>query len=176
MEVYFIRHTAVDVESGTVYGQTDVPLKESFESEAEVVKQELDTIEFDYSYVSPLSRCRKLADYCGFSHAEVDKRILELNFGEWEMKKLGEINDPLLRDWYDDYLSIRIPGGESFSDQFERVSDFIRELREKSFKKVAVFTHGGVIACVKVFYGMIKPEEALSSQTPFGGILKIAEL
>ena len=34
MKVYLIRHTAVDVPSGTCYGQTDVPLKSTFEAEA----------------------------------------------------------------------------------------------------------------------------------------------
>ena len=34
MEVILIRHTSVDVPVGICYGQTDVPLKESFEEEA----------------------------------------------------------------------------------------------------------------------------------------------
>ena len=31
MEVIFIRHTSVDVPPGVCYGQTDVPLRNSFE-------------------------------------------------------------------------------------------------------------------------------------------------
>ena len=38
MEVLLIRHTAVEVAPGICYGQTDVPLKSTFEQEAEVVK------------------------------------------------------------------------------------------------------------------------------------------
>ena len=33
MEVIFIRHTSVDVPPGVCYGQTDVPLRHSFEQE-----------------------------------------------------------------------------------------------------------------------------------------------
>lgn len=34
MVIYFMRHTAVDVPQGVCYGQTDVPLKPTFEMEA----------------------------------------------------------------------------------------------------------------------------------------------
>ena len=34
MEVTFIRHTSVDVPPGVCYGQSDVPLRDSFEQEA----------------------------------------------------------------------------------------------------------------------------------------------
>ena len=42
MEIYLIRHTSVDVPAGYAYGQTDVPLKPTFEEEAEEVKKWLE--------------------------------------------------------------------------------------------------------------------------------------
>lgn len=36
MEVILIRHTSVDVPTGVCYGQTDVPLRATFEQEAAV--------------------------------------------------------------------------------------------------------------------------------------------
>lgn len=41
MEIYLVRHTSVDVPAGYAYGQTDVPLRPSFEDEAEAVKKDL---------------------------------------------------------------------------------------------------------------------------------------
>lgn len=41
MEVIFIRHTSVDVPPGVCYGQTDVPLRNSFEQEAAVTSGNL---------------------------------------------------------------------------------------------------------------------------------------
>ena len=35
MEIYLIRHTSVDVPAGYAYGQTDVPLKPTFEEEVQ---------------------------------------------------------------------------------------------------------------------------------------------
>lgn len=55
MEVIFIRHTSVDVPPGVCYGQTDVPLRNSFEQEAAVTSGNLKSYrpkgrDFDYVY------------------------------------------------------------------------------------------------------------------------------
>lgn len=39
MEIYLVRHTSVNVPAGYAYGQTDVPLRPTFEKEAEAVKR-----------------------------------------------------------------------------------------------------------------------------------------
>ena len=93
MKVYLVRHTSVDVAPGTCYGQTDVPLRASFQEEAEVCKKALqDTgMRFSRIYTSPLSRCTRLAAYCGFPEAERDERLKEMNMGEWEMQRFEEI-------------------------------------------------------------------------------------
>lgn len=41
MEIYLVRHTSVDIPAGYAYGQTDVPLRPSFEDEAEAIKKKL---------------------------------------------------------------------------------------------------------------------------------------
>lgn len=178
MKVTLIRHTSVDVPIGMCYGQTDVPLKPSFEEEAALTHQNLKAIieknhPFDKVYVSPLSRCTRLATYCGYADAERDKRIMEINFGEWEMKFFNEIKDPRLQDWYADYLNVPATGGESFAIQYKRVSEFLNELKEKDFDQVAIFAHGGVLICAQIYAGLFKPEEAFNQLTPFGGIVQI---
>ena len=55
MEVILIRHTSVDVPPGVCYGQTDVPLKPTFEAEAAMTAENLKTyLPFDHVYTSPL--------------------------------------------------------------------------------------------------------------------------
>lgn len=97
MNVYLIRHTSVAVPQGTCYGQSDVPVKDSFEEEATAVLRQIKDIRFDKVYCSPLSRCVKLAAYCGYPNAEREERIKEIDFGDWEMKKYDEIEDPRLQ-------------------------------------------------------------------------------
>ena len=174
MEIILIRHTSVDVPQGTCYGQTDVPLKPTFEQEAAVTLENLNTYTpFDQVYTSPLSRCTRLATYCGYPDAERDPRILELNFGDWEMQCFDEIKDPHLQEWFDDYLNIPATNGESFFMQYNRVSDLLDELKTKPYQRVAVFAHGGVLVCAQIYAGLLKIEDAFTSLTPYGGIVRI---
>ena len=173
MEIIWIRHTSVDVPPGVCYGQTDVPLKPTFEQEAAVTKENLQTYRpFDRAYTSPLTRCVRLAAYCGFPDAERDKRIMEINFGEWEVKPFDGNDDPRLKEWYADYLNVAATGGESFAMQYRRVSQFLDELKLKDYQRVAIFAHGGVLICAQIYAGLVKPEEAFSALTPYGGIIR----
>ena len=47
MNIYLIRHTSVDVPKGLCYGQSDVPLRPTFEIEAAVTKAKIESIHFD---------------------------------------------------------------------------------------------------------------------------------
>lgn len=174
MEVILVRHTAVDVPAGTCYGQTDVPLKASFEQEAAATKAALEACgPIDHAYTSPLSRCTRLAAYCGHAGAERDTRILEIDFGAWEMQRFDEITDPHLQDWYADHIHTAVTGGESFMQQYQRVSRFLDELRERPWQRVAVFAHGGVLVCAQVYAGLVTPEAAFAALPPFGGLVRI---
>lgn len=174
MEVILIRHTSVDVAPGICYGQTDVPLKTSFEEEATNTKAKLQAFgAFDQVYTSPLSRCVHLATYCNYPNAQKDNRLLELNFGDWEMKTFDEITDSRLQEWFNDYLHVAPTNGESFSAQIQRVGNFLDELKEKGFSRVAVFAHGGVLLCAQIYAGTLKIEEAFRNLTPYGGIISI---
>ena len=98
---------------------------------------------------------------------------MEINFGDWEMKKFDEITDPRLKEWYADYMNVRATNGESFTMQYQRVANFLDELKEKDYEQVAVFAHGGVLICAQLYAGIIKPEEAFSALTPYGGIVRL---
>lgn len=175
MEVILIRHTAVDVPSGTCYGQTDVPLRSTFPEEARAVREGLaNHLPFDAVYTSPLSRCTRLATYCGYPDARRDARLLEMNFGAWEMQRYDEIRDPHLEEWYADYLHQPATDGESFEEQLKRVSSFLDELRKQAYRRVAVFTHGGVIVCALIYAGLVRPEEAFSHVPSYGGTISIS--
>lgn len=174
MEVILLRHTAVDVPVGTCYGQSDVPLKESFAEEAAVTKAALEACgPFDHAYTSPLSRCTRLAAFCGYADATRDSRLMEINFGEWEMQRFDDISDPHLQEWYTDHIHTPVTGGESFMQQYERVARFLDELRDKPWQRVAIFAHGGVQVAAQVYVGRVTPEEAFAALPPYGGIIKI---
>ena len=100
MTLYLIRHTSVGIPRGTCYGWTDVPVSVNFESEAAACKAQLAGIHFDRVYTSPLTRARKLADYCGYPDAIEEPRMKEMHMGDWEMQRFDEIKDPQLKDLF----------------------------------------------------------------------------
>ena len=177
MEIFLIRHTSVDVPLGICYGQTDVPVKPSFEEEAEIVKQNLAEHSFDAIYTSPLTRCVKLATYCGYPDAQRDNRLKEMYMGDWEMQMFDEITDPQIQEWYNDYLHVPTLNGESYQDLLVRVSSFLNELKNSGKdlgrNKVAIFAHGGILLCAQVYAGIISPENALQKLPVYGEIVRI---
>ena len=175
MEIYLIRHTSVDVPAGYAYGQTDVALRPTFEEEAEKVKASLTGLTFDQVWCSPLTRCVRLAHYCGYPDATREDRIKELNFGEWEMKSWEELSsDPRSEVWFNDWINVQTPSGESLMDQYNRVSSFLEELRESGLEKVCLFAHGGVLTCARVYAGEYDIKEAFKNIPSYGEVIKLS--
>lgn len=194
MEVYLVRHTSVDVPRGICYGQSDVPVRDTFPQEAAAVKAKLqhlvekgflpdsssmeashtgNPLHFDAVYTSPLSRCTRLAEFCGYGDASREPRIKEMNFGDWEMQEYSSIKDPHLQVWFNDWVNVRTSGGESFADQLHRVGEFLQELKDAGKENVLLFCHGGVLACAKVLGGKIGVREAFSTLDDYGSIIKV---
>ena len=173
MEIWLVRHTSVDVPPGTCYGRTDVPLRDTFAAEAEAVRQQLADESFDAVYCSPLSRCTRLAEACGYGDARRDERLLELNFGAWEMQLFEAIDDPQLQRWFDNWIDTVPTGGESFAQQIGRVGGFLEELRRQPWRRVLLFTHGGVQLCAGIHAGLFAAREAFDHNLPYGSIRKI---
>ena len=174
MEIVLIRHTSVDVPKGTCYGQTDVPVRDTFEQEAELTRQSLEPLlPFDKVFSSPLTRARKLAAYCGYPDAETDDRLLEMDMGEWEMQLYDEIQDPHLQEWYDDYINQPTTGGESFRQQYQRVAAFLDELKGQPYQRVAIFAHAGVLISAGIHAGLYSWDNAWSNLADYGDFIVI---
>jgi len=174
MEVILVRHTSVDVPKGTCYGWTDVAVRDTFEQEAQVTRQSLEPLlPFDKVYSSPLTRARKLAAYCGYPDAQTDDRLKEMNMGEWEMQPYDAIQDPHLQEWYDDYLNQPTTGGESFMQQYRRVSSFLDDLKEKPYRRVAIFAHAGVLISAGIHAGLYQWKNAWENIMDYGEFIVI---
>lgn len=174
MKLVFIRHTSVDLPRGICYGNSDVALASTFSQEARAVKDNLKQYTFDITYCSPLSRCVRLAEFCGYPDAIKDSRLKEINFGDWEMKSYDEITGPELQEWFADYINVAPPGGESVVDQRKRLQNFVEEIKNTHPESTAgVFTHGGIIINALVVYGGKSYGNLYDSVPPYGSIIEI---
>jgi alpha-ribazole phosphatase len=168
-----IRHTNVDVLSGTCYGQSDVPLAVTYAEEKGLIKRQIQTLRFDKVFSSPLSRCRKLAaDLFPRHEIYFDERLKELHFGQWESKAWNEIFfSDTGKYWMDHYLEESCPGGESYPEFRKRVALFLEELRIQFTGHVVLVTHAGVIRLIKSILDDQTVEEIFESFNPvFGGV------
>ena len=89
------------------------------------------------------------------------------------MMLFDDISDPHLQEWYADHIHTPVTGGESFMQQYARVSNFLDELREKPWRRVAIFAHGGVLVAAQIYAGLVTPEDAFAALSPYGGIVRI---
>lgn len=147
MEVYIIRHTAVATGKDTCYGQTNVPLANTFLEEVEQFNNQLPN-NFNAVYCSPLQRCKDLANALEFENIIVENALREMNFGDWENKKWNDINQDELNNWMMDFVNVKTPNGENLLELFERVQSFMENLQQENYKKVLVIAHAGVIRCL----------------------------
>jgi len=147
MEIYVIRHTPVSISKDTCYGQSNVPLANTFIQDVEQFKKQLPT-DFDAVYCSPSKRCEDLITELKLQHISFDKALMEMNFGDWENQKWSGINQTELHHWMADFVNVKTPNGENLLELFERVKSFFDALRFQPYKKVLIVTHAGVIRCL----------------------------
>lgn len=172
MEVYLIRHTETVCEKGICYGQADVAIQEPFEHLFQEIKDQLPSEEMKV-ISSPLKRCTVLADFLSNEKIEKDKRLMEMNFGNWELKNWNDIPQEELNPWMKDFVSVQVPNGESFEILYDRVLSFIEDLRIQQHKKVAIVTHAGVIRSFLCYQQNLPLKEAFQNKVTFGQIIKI---
>jgi len=69
----------------------------------------------------------------------LDKRLMEMNFGNWELQPWNDIPVEEIKPWMDNFVTVRVPNGESFEDLHERVGEFYSELLQKKKIKLYLF-------------------------------------
>lgn len=171
--IYMIRHTAVDIASGTCYGWLNVMPDRSYGASVKTLKEKLSDLHFPTMYCSPLLRCSLLAQDLFDQHIHYDDRLKEMHFGRWEGASWMDIyKEENGKRWFDNYLTARCPDGESFVDLFTRVGQFIAELPQTD-APVCIVTHAGVIRAALVYFQLVEAKDAFNVEVPYDGIIKI---
>ena len=147
MNIFFLRHTSLDVEPDVFYGQTDLDVSNTFDEEVKIIKKKINKlINKDYKvkvYSSPLQRCRKLSQKIS-DNVILDPRIMELNLGDWEMKPKQSIPKELVENWEKDMINFTIPNGEINKKFLQRLKEFTDEICATE-KDVLIVAHAGSI-------------------------------
>jgi probable phosphoglycerate mutase len=125
--VYLARHgeTAWSL-SGQHTGLTDLPLTERGERNAVRLGERLNGLTFERVSTSPLQRAKRTSELAGFGAAEIDRNLLEWNYGQYEGLRSVEIYAER-PDWQ--LFRDGCPGGESPGEVAGRADVVINSLR-----------------------------------------------
>ena len=170
MEVYLVRHTETVCEKGICYGQSDIGLLEPYLDQFETIKAQMPADAVFFS--SPSQRCTILAEYLSDSNFESDNRLMEMNFGDWEMKNWDDIDSEELNPWMKDFVNVKVPNGESFTELYARVVDFA-DTKLKAGKPIVLVTHAGVVRSFLCKTTNLPLKDAFQNKVDFGQVVKV---
>lgn len=173
MKITLIRHIKTTAPKGLCYGQTDVTLPLDFKNEHRKLADQLKNNTYDAIYASPLQRCALLAKEIAGEHPIIyDDRLKELNFGAWENKMWKDIEKlSESKAFFENYIQVSPPKGESFKQMIDRISGFIVDLKANHPKgNILIVSHGGPI---RIFHGLseeLDPKSFFQREVSYGEI------
>ena len=151
LTIYMLRHgeTTWNADNNRYCGRSDIELTKKGLQQAQIVREQLEDVEFTGVYSSPLQRAHNTAKIASGREVITDERLIEADFGTWEKKTREEFiaEDPKLwNDWMLDPATARAGGtGETGMDVVLRVDHFFTELLAKHESgNFMIVAHNGV--------------------------------
>lgn len=123
--------------------------------QAKELKEKIKNINFDIIICSPLNRVKHTAEIININNNEIiyDDRIKERNCGDLSGKPLEVTN----RDEYWNYnTTIQYGTSENIKVFFERIYNFLDELKTKDYKNVTIVAYSGVSKAFSAYFEGIK--------------------
>jgi broad specificity phosphatase PhoE len=153
MLIYLIRHgESLYNAEARIQGQSDVALSPLGLRQAEAIADALANERIDAIFASPLRRALQTAEPIAarFELAiQADDRLKEIHAGIFQGLLWAEIEDKFpdaARPWREQHPDFVIPGGESRRSLMVRGRAVFESIRESPFRRVAVVSHGGILA------------------------------
>jgi broad specificity phosphatase PhoE len=147
--ILLVRHGETDWNREKIFrGVYDVPLNDNGRLQAQLAAKALRLDKIDAGYTSPLSRAVETATIVlgphGI-HAKPHQGLLDINYGDWTGKSESEV----VRNWPEEHAiwsgrphQVRIPGGDTLEDVFDRAFGAMEEIAERhDGQTVALFAH-----------------------------------
>lgn len=149
MKIWIARHGQTRYNAKRLMqGRTDEPLNETGIEQAKEARKKIGNIKFDAVYASPLKRAQVTGSIIGnvdLSELIIDERLIEADFGKYELKNYYLLGLPMMSYWYIPELFPAPKTVESLSSLIERSHSFLKELEQKEYDNVLIACHGGIM-------------------------------
>ncbi|MDZ7899524.1 MAG: alpha-ribazole phosphatase family protein [Arcicella sp.] len=175
MEIFLIRHTSVNVPKGICYGKSDVELNHTAPIEINKTVTKLSKhcdIESAKIWSSPAIRCMTLAKEIR-DDFQLDERLWEMNFGDWEMQAWNDIKREDSDPWMLDFVNISTPNGESFKELSVRANEFLDEIITQNLEQIILVNHSATIRTIICRALDLDLKNAFRMEIDYGSITKI---
>jgi alpha-ribazole phosphatase len=172
--IAFVRHGETPPNrAGLLLGRTDAALTDHGRAQAERLAETLAGLEVARVISSPLRRARDtaapIAAACG-EVVEVDDRLVEIDYGEWEGRPLADLDPEVVARWRRDG-GFAPPGGESLEVVADRVSSFCDETLDDPV--VVAVSHVSPIKAAVTWTLRVAPELAWRMRLEVASITRI---
>ena len=147
VRVLMVRHGRTEWnERGRIQGHTDIPLSEA--GRARLRESQIPAAYGEFVWrSSPLRRAVESAALLGATSLEVDGRLMEMHWGDWEGETRAELRKRLgarMERMEEGGVDFRPSGGESPRELIHRLNEWLRDVCTGERGVIAV-THKGVI-------------------------------
>ncbi len=153
MKVFVIRHGETNMGKNNLIATDKEPLNEIGISQAINVGKTLRKFHIDRIYCSPIERAKHTLELFNLDKnipIVIDNRIKERNMGIYERIEFSKLDWDVFwgYDSEEKYKEV-----ESMKSVYQRVSNFLNELKEKhGNESVLLVTHGGVIRTIDWYF------------------------
>jgi broad specificity phosphatase PhoE len=187
--LYYVRHGETDLNrQGRLQGRRDIPLNAHGRRQAAecgVLLRDLFARDHrqaqDLKYVSsPLKRARETMEILRATLGlqahdyEIDARLIEIAYGEWEGLTLQEIemrDASVLSARERDKWDFAPPGGESYRELANRIDSWYKSLTADT----VVAAHGGGVRALMAILNIVSEEQATHAQIAQGIVYVFAD-
>lgn len=148
MKLYLVRHGQVDHNLYKIYSSENEDLNENGVKQANQLREFIKDINYDVIISSPLIRAVHTAQLINFKNKPIviDKRLKERDPRSLNGQAINTINR---EEYWNYYSTIQYGTSENIQLFFERINDFLSDLKSKSYKEIIIVAHSGV---TKAFY------------------------
>lgn len=143
MLIYIVRHGEVNHNLLKIYSNENEDLNFNGIKQAERLRNKIKDLDYDIIMSSPLKRAIHTANIINIKKKEIliDDRLKERNPGSLSGKALEITNR---EEYWNYYSTIKYGTSENIQLFFERIYDFLDDLRLKNYKKTLIVAHSGV--------------------------------
>ncbi|MGB0954615.1 MAG: histidine phosphatase family protein [Panacagrimonas sp.] len=174
MQLLLLRHPPVALAAGICYGSSDVAAQSL--SATDLARLRAQIPEQAVIWTSPARRCQQLAAQLarGSSRPNIDARLREMDFGQWEMRRFDDIDRDLIDAWAEDPWGFVPPGGESAEAMHSRVLQFLHDLRQRHRQgPTLIIAHAGSLRVIRGHLAGLPRSQWLNLECEPAGLFRL---